>query len=82
MTVHVNECRRGEAVQPEERLKCLQEALRQERCSVSFEVVTRCMEHHGQVPAGEYLVATAMTRTVADGTLQVCPLFSLLTNSG
>jgi hypothetical protein len=64
-------CRTGGQQRPEERLKCLQNDLRHERCSVSFEVVTRCMEHHGQVPAGEYLAATAMTRTLADGSMQV-----------
>ena len=51
----------------------MQEGLRKEQSSISFEVVTRCMEHHGQVPQGEYLVATAMTRTLPDGRLQVLP---------
>ena len=64
-------CRLGQQHRPEERLKWLQEDLRLERCSVSVEVVTRCMEHHGQLPAGEYLVATAMTRTHADGRMEV-----------
>jgi hypothetical protein len=56
---------------PELMLERLQGALAHKRCSVSFEVVTRALEHHGQVPAGEYLVATAMTRTHRDGRIEV-----------
>ncbi|GFH31641.1 uncharacterized protein HaLaN_30721, partial [Haematococcus lacustris] len=33
--------------------------LKERRMAVSFEMVTGCHGHHGQVPAGEYLVATA-----------------------
>lgn len=44
-----------------------------ERVSVSFEMVARCLSHHGQVPQGEYMVVTAVTRLHADGEMKVRP---------
>ncbi|GFH27936.1 uncharacterized protein HaLaN_26333 [Haematococcus lacustris] len=42
-----------------ERLQRFMGVLKERRMAVSFEMVTGCHGHHGQVPAGEYLVATA-----------------------
>ena len=50
----------------------LAEAMRCQRLSVSFEVVARCLSHHGQLPNSEYLVATAITRLCPDGRIEVC----------
>eukprot|EP00892_Ulva_mutabilis_P010846 jgi/Ulvmu1/8133/UM040_0029.1 len=61
-----------------EALASLRAALARERACVSFEAVTRCLGHHGQLPAGEYLVTTAMTTCAADATLQVAEWSSLL----
>lgn len=47
-------------------------AMKCQRLSVSFEVVSRCLSHHGQLPKAEYLVATAITRLCPDGQIEVC----------
>ena len=52
-------------------MKKLTEAMRSQHLSVSFEVVARCLSHHGQLPNSEYLVATAITRLCPDGRIEV-----------
>eukprot|EP01025_Chloroclados_australasicus_P016985 TRINITY_DN18671_c0_g1_i1.p1 TRINITY_DN18671_c0_g1~~TRINITY_DN18671_c0_g1_i1.p1 ORF type:complete len:398 (+),score=18.44 TRINITY_DN18671_c0_g1_i1:116-1195(+) len=41
------------------KLENLMKALSQQRISLSFEAVTGCLGHHGQIPRGEYLVTTS-----------------------
>eukprot|EP00892_Ulva_mutabilis_P003737 jgi/Ulvmu1/1735/UM117_0012.1 len=60
-------------VEPEQLMSKLFEAMQSGRVSVSFETVARCLSHHGQLPAGEYMVVTSVTRLHADGTLEVLP---------
>jgi hypothetical protein len=45
--------------------------MKAQRLSVSFEVVARCLSHHGQLPEAEYLVTTAITRLCPDGQIEV-----------
>lgn len=52
-------------------VRALLNSLRDERLSVSFEVVARCLPDHGQRPHGEYLVVTSVARHCADGTVEV-----------
>lgn len=46
-------------------------AMKKQRLSVSFEVVARCLSHHGQIPQGEYMVVTSVTRLAVDGSVEV-----------
>lgn len=52
-------------------MKGLLEAMNSEGLSISFETVARCLSHHGQLPEGEYMVVTAVTRLQADGAIEV-----------
>ena len=45
-------------------------ALQQQRLSVSFETMARCLPDHGQRPNGDYLVVTSVCRMPDDGTVQ------------
>ena len=53
-------------------------AMKQERLSVSFEVVTRTLGHHGQLPQGEYLVVTSISRITPDAQVEVRATVALL----
>lgn len=52
-------------------IKDLLSAMKAQRLSVSFEVVARCLSHHGQLPDGEYMVTTAITKLNVDGSIEV-----------
>jgi hypothetical protein len=52
-------------------------ALREQRLSVSFETMARCLPDHGQRPHGDYLVVTSICRMPADGTIEVRRPFGL-----
>lgn len=67
-TLNDHACRSLEATQMLTRLR---ESMKAKRLSVSFEVVARCLSHHGQLPQAEYLVTTAITRLCADGRIEV-----------
>ena len=47
------------AAEAEKRMQRLLAAMRQQRMSLAFEMVTASHGQHGQVPAAEYLVTTS-----------------------
>ncbi|WIA17822.1 hypothetical protein OEZ85_009328 [Tetradesmus obliquus] len=73
----------------QQRLAALMDALQQRQLAISFEMVTGCHGHHGQLPAGEYLVATSAHTAGSSGQpeflswlsfLQLCLQFGLPLN--
>lgn len=59
LQAHYMRLSKGDAVAAQARLASLMDTLRRRHMALSFEMVTGCHGHHGQLPAAEYLVTTS-----------------------
>ncbi|GAX84707.1 hypothetical protein CEUSTIGMA_g12129.t1 [Chlamydomonas eustigma] len=59
LQAHFLRLENGDVAKSQDRLSKLMLSLRSRKIAVSFEMVTGCHGHHGQIPRGEYLVATS-----------------------
>jgi len=59
LSAHFQRVCGGDKAAADARLAALMTTLTERNVTVSFEMVTGCHGHHGQLPAGEYLVATS-----------------------